>query len=52
VRLAGPSRMAEGVPGDTSPGLTSQQLALTLEAPPGRVDPPVKAGGAARRAWP
>jgi hypothetical protein len=42
----------EGVPGDTSPGLASQQLALSIEAVPAPVGPPVKAGAAARRARP
>jgi hypothetical protein len=36
----------EGVPGDTSPGLAGQQLALTIEAQPARVDPRVKGGAA------
>jgi hypothetical protein len=41
----------EGVPGDTSPGLASQQLALSIEAPPAHVDPPVRPGSRpARRA--
>lgn len=31
---------------------TGHQLALTIEAQPAQVDPPVKAGAAARRAWP
>jgi hypothetical protein len=30
----------EGVPGDTSPGLASQQLALTLDDPRRFIDPP------------
>jgi hypothetical protein len=34
----------EGVPGDTSPGLASQQLSLRIEAPPAHIDPPVKSG--------
>jgi hypothetical protein len=38
----------EGVPGDTSPGLASQRLALTLDTPERTSRPPVKAGAAAR----
>jgi hypothetical protein len=34
------SQSAEGVPGDTSPGLASQQLALTLDDPERADDPP------------
>jgi hypothetical protein len=34
----------EGVPGDASPGLASQQLALTLAAQVAQADPPVRPG--------
>jgi hypothetical protein len=37
----------EGVPGDTSPGLASQQLALTLDDPGRFIEPPSRP--AARR---
>jgi hypothetical protein len=35
-------RVGKGAPGDTSPGLASQQLALPIEAQPAPVDPAVK----------
>ena len=41
--------MVEGAPGDTSPGLASQQLALTLDDPEAHHRTTVKAAQPSRR---
>jgi len=47
-----PDPSAAGVRGRPVPAWLANPLAVSTEAPPARVDPPVKAGEAARRAWP